>query len=227
MQEHIQPDWGEGLPVDLLALVAGGRDDLKEMRSVRKTWQQGFESSVTVMRQRSYGSGKIDQDFIDFLEQGLPALPSKFSERFPALTLLDLSHFPADEQSLRNLAGLKHLRSLILGPEFFSTEGTDSGLSVSEAEAGEWCPSGLTALAGLQLDHLSLRECSLVDQVRKPKSEVLNLKHMLVLPSIICSLDLEDLPRSPFLCEILERAMELTHCHNFQLPKFWCMISRW
>lgn len=43
-------DWGTGLPVDVLALVAQGRDDLKAMRGVNKEWREGFELSVTQIR---------------------------------------------------------------------------------------------------------------------------------------------------------------------------------
>lgn len=42
----LEEDWDKGLPFDVLGLVAGGRNDLKAMRAVSKTWRIGFERSA-------------------------------------------------------------------------------------------------------------------------------------------------------------------------------------
>lgn len=48
--QEMEEDWG-GLLFDILAIIAGGRKDLKVMRRVCKSWQAGYESSVTKIRQ--------------------------------------------------------------------------------------------------------------------------------------------------------------------------------
>lgn len=90
----------------MLELVAGGRDDLKAMLGVSKSWQRAFESSVTSLK---IGS-KADHG----LAMGAP-FTKPFAERFLGLTSLSLFHSLMDEAELEQLVGLKRLRTLLLG----------------------------------------------------------------------------------------------------------------
>lgn len=49
-QKYGGPDWVNGLPLDTLAVVAAGRDDLKSMRGACKIWKAGFDQSVTKIK---------------------------------------------------------------------------------------------------------------------------------------------------------------------------------
>lgn len=79
-------DWDKGLPLDVLANVAGGSDLLKAMRGVSKTWKKGYELSVTV---------------IQIWDEGPPPPPTEiFSERFPSIGGLGLGKAPMSEDNL-------------------------------------------------------------------------------------------------------------------------------
>lgn len=100
LQGEDLPDWDKGLPVDILGQVAGGKDELKAMRGVSKTWQQGFEISVKGI----VGTGSC-------------RLPSAadVKRRFPRLTTLDVALCTVEESSLECLAGIRNLTNLRLG----------------------------------------------------------------------------------------------------------------
>lgn len=48
--QEMKEDW-KGMMIEVLAMIAGGRREMKVMRMVCKSWQAGFESSVTKLRQ--------------------------------------------------------------------------------------------------------------------------------------------------------------------------------
>lgn len=150
MQDEKTQDWGEGLPLDILTMLAGGRDALKAMRGVNKVWQKGFERSIKTLRIGPEG----------------PPLPADgtFSQRFPGLISLHLGDSPSDEADLAQLDGLKHLRILDLGGKADPEPGdADEGkLFQRLTEVGLQL-----LLEGLQLQQLSLRSCKkLFDQVQ-------------------------------------------------------------
>lgn len=97
-------DWGKGLPKGVLAMIAGGSDSLKVMREVSKSWQDGFEGSVTKMKVRGAG----------------PLLPSDgaLATRMPQLSSLDLGAACMDEKDLKNLAGKKNAKFLVFNQPF-------------------------------------------------------------------------------------------------------------
>lgn len=70
-------NWGTGLPIDVLALVARGCSELRSMQLVNKTWKLGFDLSITTLKISRYR----------------PAQPLgwEFADRFPCLTSLDIS----------------------------------------------------------------------------------------------------------------------------------------
>lgn len=107
------------------------------MRGVCQSWQQGFEGSVKKMK-------------ISF--SGPSSLPKDFSLRFWGLTSLDLGGSRVAEPDLVQLAGLKRLRSLILG-EPYSMPPSQATLSF------RLTGSELHHLGGLPLDTLSLQSC--------------------------------------------------------------------
>lgn len=61
---ELQSGWDD-LPLELLSKVAGGRDALKAMTLVSKTWRVGFEDSVNTIR----------REIMPIRLQGLPPLP--------------------------------------------------------------------------------------------------------------------------------------------------------
>lgn len=135
------PDWDQGLPLDVLALVAGGSNLLKAMREVSKTWQKGFDYSVTKLRVGPEG----------------PLLPlggGVFCERFYAVTLLNLERSLIAEADLAHLAGLNRLRILQLG----NPVGLNRNLNVLSHRL---TANGLRLIRGLQLNWLCLG-CSLL-----------------------------------------------------------------
>lgn len=97
-------DWDQGLPLDVLALVAkaGGLSDMQAMRSVSKSWQQGFELGV----------GGIT------LRKALPLL-NFTAQRFPGLTHLDISGSTVPEAWLQSLRVFPKLNSVALGCQSF------------------------------------------------------------------------------------------------------------
>lgn len=128
-------DWANGLPLDVLALVAKSRAmyECKAMREVSKFWQQAFEVGVT----------KIKLPCLTF------RLPSgaEIAHRFPELASLDLSEASIDESWLGNARELPKLTSLILGhPPTRSPHGFPVGLT----------DAGLALLRGLPIASLGL-----------------------------------------------------------------------
>lgn len=102
-------DWDKGLPLDVLSLVAQtlGMNQMKIMRGVCKTWQQGFEMGVTGIKITSLGH---------------PALPSglELAQRFPGLTMLDLGKRAISTEWLEELREDPTVRKNVL---FFFPEG--------------------------------------------------------------------------------------------------------
>lgn len=131
----------------MLALVAGGRDDLKVMRGVCKSWQAGFEASATSIRVSYSG----------------PLLPPTFSlqERFPALTSLDLGASRMPAANLGALQGLARLRILNLGLSHWQSY----RLVYSDTLAKSLRGAGLGFLRGLPITHLILDRCSRLTDV--------------------------------------------------------------
>lgn len=107
IQEAEVPDWDKGLPVDILAQVAAGRDVLRDMRSVSTTWQEGFDSSVRKIR---------------ISERG-PLLPAdgSFQSRFLQLTSLHVEYCKISRPGLAALVGLRKLTTLSLKPPLFDS----------------------------------------------------------------------------------------------------------
>lgn len=184
------PDWGKGLPLDVLALVAGGRDLLKAMRLVNRSWQAGFDCSVTTMKVKFDG----------------PLLPASevFCKRFPMLTCLHLGESQMAEADLAKLDGLKRLSNLFLGaPEPYKTS-SNKGRLVDRLTGEKlrrlfWLPLkhldlggcvGATCLKGLwgmELTSLNLSCCRLSDDMLQHLERIpltsLKLGQMWSLPS--------------------------------------------
>lgn len=96
------PDWDKGLTIDILGLVARGRNDLSVMRLVSHTWKAGYEASVRGIWFRN--------------QRGLPPPPiGSMAERFPRLSQVAMGHCPLPEAALEGLAGLPQLKTLDLG----------------------------------------------------------------------------------------------------------------
>lgn len=146
LQDEPAPSWAEGLPLDVLALVAGGTCEMKAMRGVCSSWQQGFERSVSKI--------KITQDGALFPADG------SFSQRFSGLVSLDLGESLIEEADLSSLAGLKGLQTLSMGKVFYSMK-IAPHVRLSDRLTGV----GFQHLGGLtRLRSLSLRYCeNLVD----------------------------------------------------------------
>lgn len=113
------------------------------MRCANKIWQQGFENTITKLRISIEG----------------PPMPvnGTFSQRFPSLVFLDLGESPVAEADLAQLAGLKHLRTLILGGYNLYTEDADGGELLHRLTG-----VGFPLLAGLQLEDMGLSGCKKV-----------------------------------------------------------------
>lgn len=78
MQEKAdEPDWDRGLPLGILSAVAGGRDALKVMREVSRSWQVEFDESVKKITVGAAG----------------PRLPATttLAQRFPSLAFLKMA----------------------------------------------------------------------------------------------------------------------------------------
>lgn len=106
LAQQVSPDWDQGLPPEVLGLTAKAwrcrSPFAKDMREVSKSWQLGFNLSVSRITVR------LDA----------PLLPKGvvLQERFPALTSLDLGNSCImDEEGLATLAGLRNLKRLNLG----------------------------------------------------------------------------------------------------------------
>lgn len=157
MQAQNSPDWGEGLPPDLLALVAKHSDGLKAMRGVRKSWEKGFDLSISSLHISIDG----------------PPLPldGTFPQRFPSLNRMSLGESPIAEADLAQLAALKHLLFLNLGKHPFHDLRTRQRLVGPDVDCSgslfaRLTGAGLQHLRGLQLVQLGLHHCEkLTDEV--------------------------------------------------------------
>lgn len=149
------PDWDKGLPTDVLAMVAGGRDDLKGMREVCKSWQIGFEARATTIILSPHGS---------FLPPG-PAL----QERFPALSALDLAWSLMHQSALGGLQRVTSLCSLKLGVSHAETLHRNTRKSPlgggfsGRPLAFQLKDAGLERLRGMALTGLHLGHCWVTD----------------------------------------------------------------
>lgn len=162
-------DWDNGLPADVLALVAraGGMEAMKHMRGVSRQWQEGFELGVKGIKVSPFG----------------PPLPWEGEVaslvRFPAVNIVDLGISPADGACLKCIRAFPTLKSLVLGADWdlactsivekcLASQLADSelqhlqgipltslDLSFCVALTGE----GLKHLQGMPLKHLSLCNC--------------------------------------------------------------------
>lgn len=160
LQEIPYPDWEKGLPLDILAQVAGGCDELKTMRGVCKSWQEGYESSVTKIRITKTG----------------PVLPDdrSFQARFPLLAALHLEYCNDSKPALQNLVGLSRLAILSLRPSsrprhsiasMVRDEDLEplSRMQLTGLDLSYCCRIGRTALenlVGMPLVSLCLDHCS-------------------------------------------------------------------
>lgn len=105
-------DWAEGLPPDVLALVAkaGGVPDMKAMRGVNKTWQHGFELGISGIKVPCNSSWLRGDDVA--------------GPRLAALDLAGINFWHGDDR-LKNLRSLPYLQSLKLRSSSWLT---DAGL---------------------------------------------------------------------------------------------------
>lgn len=119
--------------MDILALIARGRDDLKVMREVSSSWQEGYEASVTSIT-------------IFFEGPGVPQNSWELRERFPSLTSLD--PYQARNIELRRFRGMKLQRLVLEGCNDLTVAGlaplrslplTDLSLQVSSGASSETC----------------------------------------------------------------------------------------
>lgn len=138
-------DWGNGLPLDVLALVAnlGGISDTLSMRGVNKCWQQGFELGVQNIK-------------IHFNDRMLPA-GGEVAVRFPGLTNLDLGEVRMSAKDwLKNMRGIASLNSLSLGQRFPPNDKH----RISNSLATNLTRDALEHLRGLPLTCLNLNGCT-------------------------------------------------------------------
>lgn len=167
-------DWDKGLPLDLLFAVARGRDALKVMRQVSRTWKAGYEGSVTSIK----------------LSESGPMIPpgGAFARRFPSVRSIELGDYykPAEspDENIGRLVGAQITCLALSGPltdsglaqlreipqlTRLSLRGcskiTDAGLSclrglllqdLDLGGRGQLSPAGLAHLRGMPLSHLSL-----------------------------------------------------------------------
>lgn len=144
MAQEMTVDWGQGLPLDVLGLVAkaGGLHGMKAMREVSRDWQQGFELGVCRVTVR-----------IARQQRALPSRDLTF-QRFPLLTRLDISESTISEAWLQTLHTFPRLNSLALGCQTNRVQPSNSnslGTRLTDA--------GLTLLRGLSLTRLRLSRC--------------------------------------------------------------------
>lgn len=110
--EALEADWDKGLPPDVLAMIAqtGGLEEMKTMRGVSKSWQQGFELGV---------KGILIFELED------PGLPSGMEDsgRFPGLARLDLGKSKTSSAGLGRLQAFPDMANLILGNRDYAALG--------------------------------------------------------------------------------------------------------
>lgn len=127
-------DWDKGLPPDVLDLIvkAGGLAEMVGMRGVSKSWQEGYELSVSKIKTHPLAPQPPPTDSqtlhprlpwlrVTNIEAAIGATPlseDAAAHRFPHLNWLDLSGAPEDNQIrewLKTLRALPQLRSVTLG----------------------------------------------------------------------------------------------------------------
>lgn len=128
-------DWKQGLPADVLAMVAvaGGLKDMGSMRGVCKSWERGFMLAVSCLK-------------IHFED---PA-PAALWQRCPGITSLDLG----ESEAWTLLAGLNafpRLETLFLGSYDRFMHAHSITRQLTDAD--------LANLRGLPLTRLDLAEC--------------------------------------------------------------------
>lgn len=156
------PDWAQGLPSDVLALVAkAGGDGVKAMRGVNRHWQCGFELGVRCIR-------------VPWKSPSL-YMGTDMALRFPSLTSLDLGESSLKLNWLRKLQYLPKLRVLVLGC---------TSVPGNSHLAARLTNAGMRHLRGLPITHLGLSWCCKVTD--------LGLLCLLGMPRSILSLDLEN-----------------------------------
>lgn len=135
-------DWAKGLPQGILWQIAGGRDALKAMRGVNKSWKAEFEGSVTHI--------EIPR------KAPLPPHNGRLARLFPALSHLDIGDSQMKEGSLADLRGLTRLASLSLAPGGpLMRHNQETKKALGRILTG----SGLFHLRHLPLTKLVLRGC--------------------------------------------------------------------
>lgn len=154
-----EEDW-DGLPLETLAAVSRGKDELKAMRGVCKRWQAGFECSVTGIRVPWHG----------------PQLPNGavMAARFPFLTSLRLGNSFLNNSGLRELSSLRRLASVSLRRRGPATEAGLAFRQIFQSQQPDtgFTDYGLNALRVLPLTHLDLHGCQ---QVRALQQILANL----------------------------------------------------
>lgn len=137
-------DWDKGLPLDLLSAVAGGRNELKAMRGVSRTWKAGYEASIT--------------KFV-VLRSG-PILPpgGAFAARFPAARIV---HLAGDRAQWAY-----HLNSAITADALTESLGGLAGARITclvlQGVKQALTDIGMALLRGLPLTRLDLQGCSCI-----------------------------------------------------------------
>lgn len=154
-----QIDWVEGLPLEILAKIAGGRHDLRCMRGAFSNWKTAYEMSVVVAR----------------IPRNTPPPSPGFATRFLDLKSLTLGVFttPADlSEGLKQLQQLPKLEILILGQSGASLDNENiqlltgfNKLSSLDIEGNNNLTStGLEVFGKLPLTSLSMTWCQFRDK---------------------------------------------------------------
>lgn len=137
LQADARAGWAQ-LPHELLEKIAGGRNEMKVMRLLSKSWWAGFEKSVTSLNIKSMAG------------------PSNgFADRFPNLVSLDLGESFMKEGELSKLSGLDSLRNLTLG----LPPGTRLPRAGPQPLAATLTGAGLKLIQQLPLTRLNLAGC--------------------------------------------------------------------
>lgn len=147
----------DALPLEILSVVASGRDELKAMREVSKSWKAGFEDSVSGFKVLQHQQHRLRGN--QYLPSVSHPLIHILSKRFPKLTSLDLGESPLQEVELVELRYVTQLKSLTLGCD----RGRLAHLGlVGDARPLAWRVKGcgLMALQYNQLTCLDLRFCT-------------------------------------------------------------------
>lgn len=142
MNPSVQLDWEHGLTLDILGLIAGGRDELKGMRLACKTWLEGYD--IGVSRIKISGTDAPP----------LPAAPS-FAARFPKVLAVDLLEANMQPAGLASLQGARKLDSLTVGYTWGDFD-SDGALHVLRRTISS---DDLGILEGLPIRVLSLGWC--------------------------------------------------------------------